>query len=122
MRDVDRPAVNPPTERGIRSGVEEPAPQCTCKGFQGSEVGVITLTFAGDGCVNGVVDVVVPLRVQAEPAGRSWRDQSGVVEITFGNQRERSAQMGRQCFRSDGEFLEDVRSGVIDQRVDGVEA
>ena len=72
--------------------------------------------------MNGVVDVVVPLRVQAEPARRARRDQSGVVEITFGNQRERSAQMGRQCFRSDGEFLEDVRSGVIDQRVDGVEA
>ncbi|SLB51564.1 Uncharacterised protein [Mycobacteroides abscessus subsp. abscessus] len=30
--------------------------------------------------------------------------------------------MSRQCFRSDGEFLEDVRSSVIDQRVDGVEA
>ncbi len=72
--------------------------------------------------MNGVVDVVVPLRVQAEPACRAWRDESGVVEITFGDQRERSTQMGRQCFRSDGEFLEDVRPGVIDQGMDCVEA
>ena len=100
--------------------MEETAPQCICKGFQGSEVGVITLAFAGHGRVNGVVDVVVPLRVQAEPARRARRDQSGVVEITFGNQRERvGPEWADSVSRSDGEFLEDVRSGVIDQRVDG---
>ncbi len=66
--------------------------------------------------------VVVPLGVEAAAACRPRRDQARIVEVALGDERQRSPQVRGQPAGLDGQILEKMGGGVVDERVDGVES
>ncbi len=58
-----------------------------------TEVRIISLALTGHRGVDGVMAVVGPLRGQSVAAPIPRGDQPGIVEITFGDQRQRTAQL-----------------------------
>ena len=79
-----------------------------CQAVQRAEVAVVALPLAGEQGVQGVVHVVVPLRLQAVPAGLARGDQPRVVEVGLGDQRQRPAQVGGEALHLDRHLLEQV--------------
>ena len=92
------------------------------RGPAAGEVGVVAVRLAGQRHVQRVVHVVVPLgRHPATALGRGG-DHHGVVEVALGDEVERSAELGRQRGHLVGQLGEEVRPGVVVERVHGVEA
>ena len=87
-----------------------------------AEVGVVALGLPGERRVQGVVDVVAPLRVQPVAAGLARRDQPRVVEVRLGDEGQRAAQVRRQRRHVLRHLLEQVGRPGVAQGVDGVEA
>lgn len=65
--------------------------------------------------------VVVPLRVEAVPTGRTRSDQLRIVEVAFGDEGQWPTQMSREAARFDSQLFEKVGRGVVDEGVDRVE-
>ena len=105
---VDRYAVVAPPERGVDAVVEEAALAHLAQGRERLEVGVVALRLAGQRDVDGVVEVVAPLRVEAVAAGLPGRDQYRVVEIRLRDQGQRASLVGRQGGHFYGHLLEQV--------------
>ena len=102
--------------------MEEAFAQRLCQGGQRPEVGVIALTLAGHRGVDGVVDVVVPLRGHPVAVIGAGGDHPRVVEVALGHQRQRAAQLFGERVGFVGQLLEDVDRGGVEQRVHGVQA
>ena len=68
-------------ERRVGAGVEVPVLQGLGERLHRTEVAVVALAFARDRGVDGVVDVVVPLRRQTETAGLPGGHQPRVVQV-----------------------------------------
>jgi len=87
-----------------------------------AEVAVVALHLAGEGDVEGVVDVVVPLR--RHPAATLGRggDRRRVVEVALGDELAGAAHLGRQRRGGVGQLGEVVACGVVLELVHGVEA
>ena len=86
-----------------------------------AEVVVVALPLAGQQCVQRVVDVVVPLGVEAVAVGISRGDEPRIVEIGLGDQRERPRQMRGERVHLGRHLFEHVRGAVIHQRVYGIQ-
>ena len=102
--------------------MEEAVAQRLCQGGQRPEVGVIALALAGHRGVDGVVDVVVPLRGHPVAVVRAGSDHPRVVEVTLGDQRQRPAQLLGERVGFGGQLLEDVDRGGVEERMHGVQA
>ena len=97
-RPVDRPSVRTPAERRPRPSCRNPRSSVCATAATDDEVGVVPLLLAGEQPVQRVVDVVVPLRGQAEPAARRARGdrRAGRCASVLRDQGERPAELGRQ--------------------------
>ncbi len=69
-----------------------------------------------------VVEVVVPLRVEAVAARVARRDEARVVQVALGHDPEGAAERGAEHLHALGQLLEEVDGRVVDDRVHGVEA
>ncbi len=79
---VNRPAgaaMAPLAVLGILSVVDEPLPQSLEQLFESAEITVVALTFTGEDGVQGMMQVVAPLGVQAEAAEIRRADQPRIV-------------------------------------------
>ena len=76
-------------ERRVGPVVEEPPLAHLRQRAQRLEVGVVAVRLAGERHVQGVVEVVAPLRVEPVAAGLARRHQDRVVEVGLGDQGER---------------------------------
>ena len=101
--------------------VEEHRAQRPRQFGQRTEVGVVALPFAGERGMQAVVDVVVPLRGQAVAPGAPRDDQTGIVEIGLGDQRQRPSQVRGKGVHLGGQFLQHVAGTGVAQRVHGVQ-
>ena len=105
------------------------------EGLRSREIRVVALGLAGDPRVQGVMNVVRPLGGHAE-AGHAERrfgvrgcDDSSVVEIRLGHQRQGAAESLRELSDGIGQFGQQVRVridgggavGVVADLVDGVQ-
>lgn len=118
---IDGASVVAAAERRIRAVVKEPAPEDLRHRVERFEVGVVSGSLAGDRDVDGVMKVVAPLPVQAVAAGFTTRDEPRIVQIRFGDQRQRPPGPSLQHADFGGQFFEDVRGAGVAQGVDGVE-
>ncbi len=109
-------------EARVRAGMEEAVLQGPGQAVERTEISVVALSFAGHRRVHGVVDVVVPLGVQAVPAAERGGDQARIVEVALGDQRQRTPQMCREPEGFGGQVLEYVGGGAIDECVDRIES
>ena len=91
-RRVQWAAVAPVPERRIRARVVVAVLQRLRQRLQRTEVAVVALAFARHRGVDGVVDVVVPLRGHAKAAAVPRGDQARVVAVALGDQRQRPAE------------------------------
>ncbi len=85
------------------------------------EVRVVALRFTGHRGVQGVVEVVVPLRVQPEAALRARGHQTRVVQVGLGDQEQRPARLGGQRVDGGRQFLQEVARARVLQRVHRVQ-
>lgn len=86
------------------------------------EVGVVALGLAGQGGVQGVVEVVVPLGVQPEAVLGARGDHPGVVEVGLRDQEQRAAHLLAQGVDRLRQLLQEVPGAVVVQGVHGVQA
>ncbi len=100
---------------------KKPRSQTLAERGERLEVGVVAAGLAGQRDVQGVVEVVAPLGVEAEPADLAGQHHQGVVEVGLRDQRERAAQVGGERGHLDAELLEQVDVGLVGERVHGVE-
>lgn len=121
--DVDGAAVGAAPEGGVGAVVEERAGHGLGDGGQRrrGEIRVIALGLAGEGGVQGVVEVVVPLGVQAEAARRARGRGPRVAEVGLGDQRERTAQFGRERVGRRGQLLQEGQRPPVGQGVHRVQ-
>ncbi len=89
---------------------------------RGGEVPVVALGLAGQGAVQGVVEVVAPLGGEPLPAGLAGRGGARVVEVGLGDQEQRAVGRHRQPVDLGGEFLQEVHRPVVGQGVHGVQS
>src|SRR5215207_819282 len=68
------------------------------------------------------MEVVVPLRRQPESTSLASGDETRVVEIGLGDDRQGPPERGGQCVDLARELLEQVSRGVVDELVNSVEA
>ena len=85
--------------------------------FQGAEVLVVAVAFAGKNGVQRVMKIVAPLRVQPVTAGGGRAHDTRVVEIALGDEMERPALALSAVSGGFGQFRQDVAGAEI---VDGV--
>ncbi len=122
-RTVERTAVTAPAEAGIGAVVEEARRQRLAqRGERGvREVRVVALRLAGQRGVQRVMEVVVPLGVQPEAALLAGGDEPRVVEIRFGDQEERPAQVVGERVHGRRQLLQEMHRPGVPQRVHRVE-
>ena len=118
---VDGRAVVALAERRERPVVEEPLLAHLGQRLERLEVGVVAGGLAAQRDVDGVVEVVAPLRVEAVATGLARAHEERVVEVGLGDQGERAAQVRRQRGGLDRHLLEEVDLRGVLQRVHGVE-
>ena len=118
---VDRFATSSP-EGGEGAVVPEGTREHLGQDGQRTEVDVVGLALTGHESVEGVVDVVVPLRIEPEPALGARRDDGRVVQIRLGDEQQRAPQVFGKELDPFGQFAQNVVRGVVAQRMDGVEA
>lgn len=85
------------------------------------EVRVVALRFTGHRGVQGMVEVVVPLRVQPQAALRAGGDHTRVVQVGLGDQEQRPARLGGQRVDGGRQFLQEVARARVLQRVHRVQ-
>lgn len=68
--------------------------QGVCQRGQRAEIRIIALALAGYRGVDGVMDVVGPLRGQSIAAAIARGDHPGIIAVAFGDQRQRTPQLG----------------------------
>jgi hypothetical protein len=71
--------------------------------------------------VEGVVEVVGPLGVEAVAADLAGTDQPGVVQVALGDEHEVTAKLGLERVYLLGQLLEDMHRRGVDDGVDGVD-
>jgi len=86
-----------------------------------SEVHVVAEPLAGQQRMQGVVEVVAPLRGHPHPARADRLDHPRVVEVGLGDEAKRPAEFLRERGSLRRQLLEEMRRAVVDQRVDGVQ-
>ena len=69
----------------------------------------------------GVMEVVAPLRIEPGPSGGARRHHPGVVEVALRDERQRTAQVCRECRHLQAHLLQQVHGRVVDERVHGIE-
>ena len=103
--------------RRILARVHEPLAVRLRDVLERPEVLVVALTFAGEIRVQGVVEVVRPLRVQTQPAVVAGRGDTPVVLIGLGDQQELPVVR----IRGLRQLLQERPGGLVHDPVDGVE-
>src|SRR3954451_24166358 len=68
------------------SGVDEPVAPRPREVIERTKVRVVTTALASDRAVQGMMEIVAPLRVEAQSAGVPRADEAGVVQIALGDQ------------------------------------
>ena len=87
-----------------------------------AEIGVIPLPLAGQQGVQGMVEVVVPLGIEAVAAALGRGNGAHVVEIALGDDLHPPPQGPRLAVNRRGQLLQDVPGAEIEDAVDGIEA
>ena len=77
---------------GVLAGVDEALAERLGQVFQPAEVLVVPEPLARQQSVERVMEVVVPVGVQAVAPGSLGTDEAGVVPVAFGNQVDPSTQ------------------------------
>jgi hypothetical protein len=67
------------------------------------------------------VEVVVPLRVQAVPAGLRGGNEAGIVGVGLGDQHQITVQPSRERTDIGGQLLQQVHGAAVLERVHCVE-
>src|SRR5690606_5074361 len=119
--DIDGTAVRAPPEGRPGSVMEEAAFEHLREGVEWLEVGVVAARLPRQRDVDGMVEVIAPLTVEAEAARLARRDELRVIEVGFGDERERAALRGTQGGNLDRHLLEHMDGTGVDERVDGIE-
>src|SRR5206468_12245557 len=87
-----------------------------------AEARVVTVLLAGEEDVQRVVEVVAPLRVEAEAEARGGGDDARVVEIALRDRPDAAAETLGAFAHGGREVLQERLGGVIDDGVHGVDA
>ena len=66
---------------GVLSGVDKPAPQRRGEIVERAEILVVAGSFAGQQCMQRVVKVVAPLRIETVAAGIATHHDARIIEI-----------------------------------------
>lgn len=85
-------------------------------------VPVVPLTFSGERHVQGMVEVVVPRRVEPPPARRARPHDPGVVGRGLGNDQHRPAERVCSVAERARELLDVRQGGRFDDGVQGIQA
>src|SRR5688572_12775277 len=88
-------------------------PQRTCELLERSEVGVVAGSLTGDSRVEGMVEVVAPTRVEAEPMFAACSHHAGIVEVALGNHPSRPPEPNAKVVCGVGELLEEGSGGTV---------
>ncbi len=122
-RDVvgHRSAVGAPAERRVRPVVDERAFHRLGQGRETAEVAVVALALTRQCRPHGMVHVVTPLRVQAEPTGIAGGHQPRVVEVGFGDHEQRPPLLGGEPVHRDGDLLKEVDGPAVGKGMHSVQ-
>ena len=123
---ADRPAVAAAAVRRVarRRSTHTPARSAVARSAERAEVGVVAVALAGEHGVQGVVEVVAPLRRRARSRRpRGARTSARVVEVALGDQPQRPAELRpRGASTSSASCSRKWRGRRVDDGVHGVEA
>src|SRR5207248_6420611 len=87
-----------------------------------AEAAVVAVLLAGEQRVQRVVEVVAPLRVEAEAEVSRGGDDARVVEIALRDRPDAAPELAGALAYGAGEVLQEWLGGVIDDGVHGVDA
>ncbi len=113
--------MGPATEGGPGASVEIGRTQRGRECLRGGEVLVVAVGLTGQRDVQGVVDIVGPLRGQPAAVGLARSDQPRVVQVRLGDQAERPAQPGGQRVDRRGQLLQQRQRSVVHDGVHRVQ-
>lgn len=86
-----------------------------------TEIHVVAEGLIGQIGVQRVMHIVGPLRVHAHAAGRPRLDHGRLVQVGFGDQRDRTGQAGPDRVHPLGQLGQDVLQRLVDQGMHGVQ-
>ena len=72
----------------VLTGIDKAFPECLHKVFHFSEIFVIPIVFAGQYGMEGVVKIIVPLRVQTIAADILRINDPHIIEVALGNHKQ----------------------------------
>src|SRR6185437_13914083 len=81
----DRPAEGPLAKLRMAPVVSENIGQYSCEIGKSSEIGVIAVVLASKQRVQGMMELIVPLRSEAVTAGRDRCDEARLIQVAFRN-------------------------------------
>src|SRR5215475_7924806 len=73
------------TVDGIAAGIDETLRKCLSHMLEIAEIDVITLALSRQQCVHRVMEVIVPLRIEAVSTEFGRSNNASIVKGTFGN-------------------------------------
>src|ERR1700688_2554418 len=117
-----RPAVNPPTIARVDSVVDKCAGQSLRQVGQRAEILVVAVALSGEECMQRVMEILVPLRIESVAAGLAGYDDPRLVEVTLGDQNQMAAERSCEDLDFGGELLEKMDRAGVEERVHGVDA
>jgi hypothetical protein len=113
----------PPTTKGrVLSRVDKALTECLDEVPELAEVLVVSDIFSRQKGMKGVMEVVVPLRVQAVTSEFPRTDYLGVVEGTFGDDIDTSPESLCLLVHSRGQFFQKGIGRKIQDGVDGIDS
>jgi hypothetical protein len=114
--------VAPPAVSGVAAGVDERRAKRLREVLERPEVLVVAVALAREHGVEGVVEVVAPLRVGAVAARLAPPDEARVVQVALEDHPERAAERRGERPDARRDLFEEVDGRRVDDRVHGVQA
>src|SRR5262245_44587274 len=117
--DRGTPMVSAP-EAGSLPRIDKAFPQCRGQLVKPSEVLVITCPLSREQRMQGMVDVVVPLSIQAIASFGKWGYDSHIVQVALSNHMNEPAQPMGLGVHGFGQFTHNVTGARVEDAMDGI--
>src|SRR4029434_1676852 len=102
---------------GILTGIDESFPVSFSELREFAVIPVVTASLAGKERAQAMMEIVVPLRVQAVPAALSRSDQARIVIGAFGNEKNLAVEAHRLSMHGIAQFFEKRDRGMVKHAV-----
>src|SRR6202043_2989713 len=87
-----------------------------------AEIGIVAFALPGEKGEQRVVKIIAPLGIDLIAARLASGDNAGIVQVTLGNEDFAAAEHGLERASLDGELLQEMNGGAVNEGVHCVEA